>query len=199
MAAFSILKTWPARARSLFSACRSGIIRNIHVGAFSSPQLFDIDGDDRFDLIIGEKNGNLNYYHNDGTGSVPVFHLQTDSLGKINVTDPTLSYYGYSTPCLFTDLSDKINLVVGSEQGTLFYYPDIGNNLTGRFTPSDSLFSLITGYPIDLTWGIRTATTICLLTDPFSLDLIEGNYSGGLNFSVRNQPPTVSHQMQIPH
>lgn len=162
---------------------------NIDVGDFSTPQLADIDSDGHPDLVIGEKNGNLNYYHNDGTGSAFVFRLQTDSLGKINVTDPSLSYFGYSTPCIFTDISGKLSLIVGSEQGTLYYYPDFEDQLSGKFLPSDSLFTIITGYPINLYGGIRSCACIARLTDNTFLDLIEGNYSGGLNyFSKRSTP-----------
>ena len=36
----------------------------IDVGYAAKPCLFDIDGDLDYDLIIGEENGNLNYYEN---------------------------------------------------------------------------------------------------------------------------------------
>ena len=98
---------------------------SIDVGEFSAPQLFDLNKDGLTDLIIGEKNGNLNYFKNQGTSTAPDFVLVTDSLGKINVTNYTLSYYGYSTPCFFRNELGETELVVGSESGQIFYYKNI--------------------------------------------------------------------------
>ncbi|GAJ22079.1 unnamed protein product, partial [marine sediment metagenome] len=64
--------------------------------------------------------------------------LETDSLGKVNVTDYNISYSGYSVPCFFRDNQNKIKLLVGSEQGKIFYFKDIEDNLSGAFTESDS-------------------------------------------------------------
>jgi hypothetical protein len=166
--------------------------QDIDVGDFSAPQLFDLDNDGRYDLIIGEQKGNLNYFHNDGTVNNPLFRLVTDSLGKINVTDYNLFYDGFSTPFFFRDKSNKIKLISGSQQGTVFYYTGIENNLTGKFNPSDSLFALITDAPFSVQCGIRTAACIGTLSDPLYMDLIVGNWSGGLNyFSHKSIPPSV--------
>jgi hypothetical protein len=76
--------------------------QSIDVGEYSTPQFWDLDEDGLTDLVIGEKNGNLNYYRNTGSSQAAVFTLVTDSLGKVNVTDYNLSYTGFSTPCFFT-------------------------------------------------------------------------------------------------
>ncbi len=75
--------------------------QDIDVGAFSTPQLFDLNSDGLLDMVVGEENGNLNYYQNSGSISNPVFSFITDSLGKVNVTDYQVSYTGFSTPCFF--------------------------------------------------------------------------------------------------
>jgi hypothetical protein len=75
--------------------------QGIDVGFYSAPQLFDFDRDGLPDLIIGERGGNLNYYRNTGTLQDPVFTMVTDSLGKVNVTDYSVSLYGFSTPFSF--------------------------------------------------------------------------------------------------
>jgi hypothetical protein len=56
--------------------------QGIDVGDYSAPQLFDLDKDNLPDLIIGEQNGNLNFYKNTGTSSNPSFILVTDSLAR---------------------------------------------------------------------------------------------------------------------
>lgn len=172
--------------------------QNIDVGDFSTPQLFDLDHDGLPDLIIGEEKGNLNYYHNNGTLANPVFVFVTDSLGKVNVTNYNLSYNGYSTPCFFRDPSGKVRLISGSEQGTIFYYTDIENNLNGKFTLSDSLYTLIDTSPFQIQCGWRTAPCIGPLSDPNYLDLIVGNYSGGLNYFSRRSNPHVIRSLETP-
>ncbi len=156
--------------------------QNIKVKAFSAPVLFDLDKDGLPDLIIGQKAGNLTYYHNNGPKNNPHFSLVTDSLGKVNVTDYNLSYDGYSTPCFYRDASGYTRLVVGSEQGKLFYFSNIDGNLQGKFTESDSLGILLdtTGVSFDL--GIRTAAAIADINDDGKPEMVDGNFSGGLEF-----------------
>ena len=155
---------------------------NIDVDDFSTPQLFDLNKDGLLDLIIGEKKGNLNYYANTGTLSDPQFELVTDSLGKINVTDFSLSYDGYSTPWFFRETDEITKLVVGSEQGKLFYFINIDNNLEGKFTESDELDVLLDTGDISFDRGMRTAACLADIDQDGKLEMIAGNYSGGLEF-----------------
>lgn len=164
---------------------------NIQVGKFSAPQLFDLDKDGQLDLIIGEEEGNLNYYHNNGSIANPDFVFVTDSLGKVNVTDPNISYYGFSTPYFFYNQAGQTRLLVGSEQGEIFYFTGIDGNLTGAFTKSDSLFTLIGNEPLELKNGIRTGAAIAELNGDGFMEMIVGNYSGGLHFYNENTTPQV--------
>ncbi len=173
--------------------------QNIQLGAFSTPQLFDLDKDGLLDLIIGEQNGNLNYFRNTGTSNDPSFTLVTDSLGKINVTNYNLSYYGYSTPCFFRDKDGITRLLVGSDEGIVHYFINIDDHLNDKFTESDSLFSLVSGSPFQITAGWRTAPAIGNLTDSVFLDLVVGNYSGGLNYYSKGDKPTVISSLQEKH
>jgi hypothetical protein len=165
--------------------------QNIDVGFFSTPQLFDLNEDGLPDLIIGERKGNLNYYENTGTTTNPVFTFVTDSLGKVNVTDNSVSYYGYSTPCFFKDQQGDTKLIVGSEQGKVFYFENIEGNLEGAFTESDNLHTLINDEPFEIEKGIRSAAAITDLNNDGWLDLITGNYSGGLNYYEGVEKPGV--------
>ncbi len=161
---------------------------NIDVGEYSTPQLFDLDNDGLTDLIIGEKGGNLNYYHNEGTPQSPDFVFVTDSLGKVNVTDINLSYYGYSTPCFFRTGNGKTVLAVGSEQGKIFYFTDIDNNLDGEFYEEDDegLNSLLDTNGVNYDRGMRTAVSISDLNNDGKPEMVAGNFSGGLEFFKKN-------------
>jgi type IX secretion system substrate protein/VCBS repeat protein/FG-GAP repeat protein len=158
--------------------------QGINVGDYSSPQLFDINNDNLLDLVVGEKKGNLNYYENSGTAEVPVFTFVTDSFGFVRVTDLNTSNYGYSVPKVFQH-AGHMNLIVGSEQGELFFYKDIGLNLSGHFEESDSLAFLIDTANFTFASGLRSAAAIADLDADGFLDLVMGNMSGGMNYYSR--------------
>ena len=167
--------------------------QGIDVGAFSAPQLFDFDRDNLSDLIIGEKGGNLNYYHNTGTSQNPVFTLLTDSLGKVNVTDPFTSLDGYSVPFLFSDAQDRTHLLVGSEQGEIFYYPGVDEiNFTGAYERSDTLAGLIGIENFIADRGYRSSAALSDFNQDGYPDLITGNFSGGLEYFSGSGFPAVS-------
>lgn len=156
--------------------------QSIDVGKFSTPQLFDLDKDGLLDLVIGEQDGNINYYHNNGTLTKPDFVFVTDSLGKVNVTDYSLSYFGYSCPWFYCDNNNETVLVVGSEQGKLFYFRNIDGNLTGKFTESDQLGNLLGIDSMNTDRGMRTAPTMGDVCADFQPELLIGNFSGGVEF-----------------
>jgi len=149
----------------------------IDLGSFSTPQLFDIDRDNLLDLVIGERDGNLNYYRNVGTPTVASFTFMTSSFGNVDVMVPCCT--GYSAPLMFND-SGTYEMFVGSEQGFLFHYNNIDNNLAGTFTKIDSLLSK----PTDVWEGIRVALTMQDVTGDGLFDMIVGNYTGGAAFYI---------------
>lgn len=155
---------------------------DIDVDDFSYPQLFDLDKDGLLDLIIGEKRGNINYYHNEGSLQNPDFIFVTDSLGKVNVTDYSLSYFGYSKPYFFRLADGTTNLVVGSELGLIHYYEDIDNNLDGKFTLSENLSQLLDTSDISFDRGFRTAAAIGDFNSDDQIEMLVGNWAGGLEF-----------------
>jgi hypothetical protein len=166
--------------------------QGIDVGNFSTPQLFDIDKDGLTDLVIGEQNGNLNYFRNIGTAGFPQFTLINDSLGRVNVTNPSISYNGFSTPCFLRTNEGKTWLVCGSEEGIIHLYTDIDGNLSGKFREVDSLPGIL-GIDSSKYYrvGWRSAPAISFLSDTLWPDLIVGNFSGGLNFFSHHPLPQV--------
>jgi hypothetical protein len=167
--------------------------QGIDVGSFSTPQLFDFDRDNLPDLIIGEKGGNINYYHNSGTLQNPVFTLTTDSLGKVNVTDPFVSLDGYSVPFFFRNTKDQTQVLVGSEQGKIFYFTGVdAAGANGQFQQSDTLAELIGIGNFTSDRGYRSAATLIDLNQDGKPELIAGNFSGGLEFIGTGEGSPVS-------
>ena len=89
--------------------------QGIDVGNAAAPHFFDIDEDGDADLFIGEEDGTINYYSNDGNNP-PTFALESEEFGGVNVHSQT-SVYGYSLP-VFYRRNDSLTLFVGSpDQG----------------------------------------------------------------------------------
>lgn len=145
-------------------------------GQFSAPQLVDVNRDNKLDILAGRTNGKLNYYKNIGTTSNPSFSADSANynFGNINVTPPNVSN-GFSFPCLF-DINGSYELFVGSVNGKIYHYKNIENNINGgSFTLTDSTFQ-------DLYEGERCAPVLYDIDNDSQLDLIIGNYSGGVSF-----------------
>ena len=110
----------------------------INVGSNATPQLVDVDRDGLLDFLIGERNGNINYYHNNGGFT---FAFVTANFGGVNVRKLN-SFAGFSVPYLF-DNGNGYELLVGSLSGYLYHYNNIDGNLIGNFNLVDSMFQNI--------------------------------------------------------
>ncbi len=165
--------------------------QQIKVGGYSAPQLFDLDKDNMPELVVGQQNGKLSYYENNGTVENPLFTLITDSLGGVNVTNFNLSYDGFSTPCFSRMPDGNTFLLAGSEEGRIHYFEDIDNNLDGKFTSTAGLYDWLSSEPGDTLFGWQTSPAIGHLTDHEAYDLITGNFSGGLNYITKRLPAAI--------
>ncbi len=149
--------------------------RVIDVGDFACPQIIDVDGDGKNDLIIGGRNGKIAYYHHTGsaTATIPIIDSISHFWGNIKVNQfgyPT----GYSYPFLFKE-NGSTNLLVGTQEGYLRMYNQIDGNLNGSFTLVDSMYQ-------NIYEGSRTALAGADINNDGFMDLIIGNYSGGVDF-----------------
>ena len=101
-------------------------------GNESTPTLADVDGDGDPDLIVGENLGTLKYFLNDSTSGTISFTAKTSATeNPFNGFD-----VGYRSAPIFADIDgdNKIDLVVGEDEGTLKYYLNESTSSTISFT-----------------------------------------------------------------
>ncbi len=144
---------------------------DIDVGQSSTPQLYDLNMDGLLDLIIGERNGNLNYYENTGSPSNPQFSFVTDTLGGVSSIAP--GYFTGSSSAMFYRFDNITYLVVGSEQGNIFQYDDIDGNIDGDF-------DLLSINAFDINVGIQCKPFVYDLNNDGIPDVLSGSIGGGV-------------------
>ena len=146
----------------------------INVGSNATPQLVDVDRDGQIDLLLGERNGNINYYHNNGG---VVFAFVTANFGGVNVRKLN-SFAGFSVPYLF-DNGSGYELLVGSLSGYLYHYNNIDGNLTGNFNLADSMFQ-------NIFEPQRSFPAAADVDADGKYDLVVGNACGGVVLYTQN-------------
>ncbi len=169
----------------------------IDVGSYATPQLIDLNRDGLLDLVIGERTGidngvlnGINYFENSGLNNqIPIFEEMTPqfttldgitikSLGGINLMDPIFTT-AYTTPHVF-EYESEYHLAVGTENGKVFLYNDIENNLLG-------FYNYYTDNIAPNKNCIHSSVTINDINNDGKPDLIRGNASGGLELFLGNE------------
>lgn len=149
--------------------------------AVAAPQLFDLDGDNLLDLLIGMKNGRVSYYRNVGTASAPAFTLVTNFLGNIDVKGNPFQYGldGYAAPFFYRD-NGNITALIGSISGAIWQF-GVPVNL-------QSAFPVINSGLNGLNEGSQSAPLFEDLDNDGKRDLMMGNASGGLSYFSSSSP-----------
>lgn len=106
---------------------QTSLLDTIDVGQSSTPQLIDIDNDGDLDLFIGNWNGRISYYKNDGTASsfnftiVSSFYLNIDAGDESNLA--------------FTDIDNDgdYDMFIGRRDGRITFYRNTGNASSSNF------------------------------------------------------------------
>lgn len=141
------------------------------------PAFVDIDADGDFDLFVGEYDGNVNFYRNDGTTANPVWTLADCNYAAIDVGENSAPSF------VDFDKDGDPDLFVGDSEGTISFFQNNGSrknavwSFVGKLKDAESKL-------IDV--GTTSTPAFVDLDKDGDLDLIIGNTEGHILF-YRNE------------
>ncbi len=157
----------------------------INVGFNSNPTLADLDGDGDLDAIVGENDGNLNYYRNTGTVTAPVYVAQTGTANPFN----GINIGTYSAPTLADlDGDGDLDAIVGESDGFLNYYRNTGTVTAPVYAAQTGTANPFNGIDI----GAFSQPTFADLDGDGDLDAIVGKADGFLNYFLSVVPIAIT-------
>ncbi|MFY8022201.1 MAG: T9SS type A sorting domain-containing protein [Bacteroidia bacterium] len=163
----------------------------MYAGTFITPQLIDLNKDNKLDIVAGRKNGSVVYFENKGSISAPQFNSSPDidSIGKISSAEATVSggqvYYfdGYSNPYVCDlDKDGKFEILLGGNDGKVQLFSNFDLSPNRVCQSIDSVFiekENDTAKPGN--FGKKASVSVGDINKDGSLDLIIGNIRGGLD------------------
>jgi hypothetical protein len=145
------------------------------MGYNTTPVFIDFDGDSDFDALIGNKEGKINYYNNEGTQESPEFVMYQ----PIDV--------GYLAQPTFADLDDDgdLDVLIGNFYGTIDYYRNDGNESAPNFRKAKGIENPFFGDTIKENWIKPCLVNINSNYDS-DFDAFIGTYAGKMKYYINN-------------
>lgn len=156
---------------------------DIDAGTRCLPAFTDFDGDGLLDMLIGEYDGNLNYYEQEAAGSNS-FSLVTETFCDIDVGL-------ISRPC-FSDMDGDglLDMIIGSDDGLIHHYKQESVHSGSFELVSDTLSGI----------AINGSAKPCMtdLDGNGLLDMIVGSFEGDLLFYEQDEAGSVTFSLKKP-
>ena len=156
--------------------CLSTALDSIDVGKHNAPTFWDIDLDGDLDLFIGEEDGNIGYFRNEGTPQEPIFTLVNPNYNAIDV--------GYHSIPFFRDLDTDgdDDLLIGHNEGGAALFLNLGS-------PGSPLWSYQTAFYAGLDVGDKSAVCSFDVDGDALPDLFMAGVEGEIIYYHNDGPP----------
>jgi hypothetical protein len=142
---------------------------SIDVGACSTPAFVDLDADGDFDLLLGEENGNINFYRNIGNRTSPDWELISDNYSSIHAGKRSSPAFGD------IDGDSDLDLLIGQDEGKILFYENQGT----VYLP---WWALVTENYLFIDVGTHCTPALVDIDGDGDMDLFSGEYEGNINF-----------------
>ena len=156
----------------------------VSLGLRSTPVFADLDGDGDMDMFGGSTNGTLFYYKNTGTAIAPSFLLTTGA------SDPVNGVYGGTHASLaFADIDSDgdLDLLIGEEGGTFFYFRNTGTAIAPAFQARTGASNPLNGIDI----GANANPVFIDINNDGDLDIFVGADNGTIKYYANTGTPTA--------
>ncbi len=143
----------------------TGVLPTVALGGWSVPRLLDMDGDGDLDLAAGNEAGNLRYYENQGTATVPNWVEITSYFGTIDIGSNCVPAFGD------VDGDGDWDFVAGDMWGDLHCFL----KQHADWVANTTYFSSLGG-------DQNAAPALADLDEDGDLDLVLGDYDGTFRY-----------------
>lgn len=146
----------------------------LDVKQLATPQLVDVNEDGLLDMIAGNHDGRVYYYQNIGTLESPIFRLENNQWGAVQMRIPIKGNKGHAVPNLFKLEDGRFRLLVSNDIGDLFLFEDIEDNIDG------GPFTIVSEQLIPSLEVLEGSPTTADVDNDGRLDLLMGGLRGGV-------------------
>lgn len=159
----------------------------IDAGQYSTPQIVDLNRDGLKDLVIGRHARQVRYYQNQGSADSPFFDPDVNNspnnseLGGMeseSIIFQVFTSTAFGAPTVL-DFGDSFKIVLSMDNGKIKLYDNIEGNLDGEFDLLTETFG-------NTKEGVRIRQAIADINNDGFLDMVIGNFRGGLSFFGTN-------------
>ena len=150
----------------------------INVFSRSAPHLYDLDGDNDLDLVIGTMQGKIQLWENTGDSTFANFDTVTTFWGKIDIDTDTagFDFNGDVKPYLFDYDGDmQVELLLGTQSGRIRIYEDVTFSATDTFSYVGDL--------LNTDFGQRTSVSAASLDGTENVYYFIGDDRGGMHLA----------------